>query len=282
MEFVTAALPDRKAFAAANGLSFEPIDVPTGFGGAVFEYLQNKRVTDRFVASSGPAFEVGNLTGSLGGSQPWLGTNGMVTTSFTSTEVRTYGYMAMQLERALPQLVLDSTRNDSTFRSVAGGSSIPMPIAGGQRLTLEGDFNNHFALYAPAGYERDALYVFAPDLMALLIDETGDFDVEIVDDMLFVYSTTPLDTSDTRVWDRLARIRTVVGGKAITQTDLYADDRSAAGTVTEHGQRLRMGFFGAGSGGFGKRLFWVVGGILVLAFGTAAVIGFLVLGAATR
>jgi len=31
-------------------------------------------------------------------------------------------------------------------------------------------------------------YVFSPDLMSLLVDETGDLDVKIVDDMFFAYA----------------------------------------------------------------------------------------------
>jgi len=30
--------------------------------------------------------------------------------------------------------------------------------------------------------------VFSPDLMSLLVDETGDLDVKIVDDMFFAYA----------------------------------------------------------------------------------------------
>ena len=37
-----------------------------------------------------------------------------------------------------------------------------------QVLSLEGDFDRYFTLYCPKEYERDALYVFTPDLMALL------------------------------------------------------------------------------------------------------------------
>lgn len=42
-------------------------------------------------------------------------------------------------------------------------------------LSLEGDFDRYFTLYCPGDYERDALYVFTPDLLALLIDESRHF-----------------------------------------------------------------------------------------------------------
>ena len=82
--------------------------------------------------------------------------------SFSTTEVMSVGYLAVRLQRKLPQFVLDSSRNDD-----GKYSNLPMPIAGGQRLSLEGDFDQHFALHSPRGYERDALYIFTPDLMAL-------------------------------------------------------------------------------------------------------------------
>lgn len=233
MTFDTSALPDLAGFAAANGMTYAARSLPPVFHGSVFSWLEDAVVSDRFVAVSGPIFEVGTVTGELGGSQAWDGTDGLVTTSYSTNDVRTYGYMAMQLPRSMPQFVLDAKRNDLR------GSSVAMPIADGQHLSLEGDFDLNFLLYAPKGFERDALYVFAPDLMALLIDETGDFDVEILDDMLFVYSPGRFDASSAGLWERLARIRAVVGTKAISQTDRY--DGPA------EGRRLRMGFFGGGS-----------------------------------
>lgn len=274
----TAALPDAAAFAAANGLRHEASAPKPAHGGAVFEYLQSASVTDRFTSPDG-TFEVGNLSGTVGGSQSSDTGGFTITTSYSSTAKRSYGYLAMRLERALPHLVLDATRNDRTF-----GSSIPMPIAGGQTLSLEGDFNNYFTLHCPNGYERDALYVFAPDLMALLIDATGDFDVEIVDDMLFVYSNTPFELSDAALWQRLDRIREVVGAKALRQTGRYSDDRVSTGTaaatqasttgapnvVGEDGRRLTQGFLGADPKKDPKRMLWIVGGVLV---GVVVIIG---------
>jgi hypothetical protein len=221
-----------EAFAAANGMAYAKEGGHPRFGGAVFEYLQNATVTDVFRDET---IEVGTISGRVGGSQTTEKDGWTVTASYDTSAVKTYGYIAITLERAVPQLVLDSKRN---------GSSIPMMIGGGQKLALEGDFQKHFTLYAPKGYERDALYIFTPDLMALLIDETGDFDVEVVDNMLFVYSTQPFDTTSAATWQRIGRIRDVVGAKAIAQTDYYADDRRAtdsAAPIAEGGRRLKLG-----------------------------------------
>ena len=265
MPFDTATLSNGpEAFAAANGLTYTSRAPHPTLGGAVFEYLQDSTATDVFMSD---AVQVGTITGRVGGAQTTQSGNWTVTTSFDTSSVKSYGYLAIRLERAVPQLVLDSKRN---------GSSIPMMIGGSQKLKLEGDFNKFFTLYAPRGYERDALYIMTPDLMALLIDETGDFDVEVVDDMLFVYSTTPFDAASAAVWQRLGRIVDVVGAKAISQTDYYADDRVAdrdANRVADDGRRLRMGFFG----GSGTRLAAIVIGVFAAVIAIVAVVGFLIL-----
>jgi hypothetical protein len=260
-EIDTTALPDKAAFAAANGWRYEPVGPAPEYSGSLFEFLQGATVTDRFIME--PGVEVGVLTGKVGGGQAWYGTGGKVRVSFQTNEVMTVGYLAVRLERKLPQFVLDSSRNDDGKLS-----NLPMPIAAGQTLSLEGDFNDHFTLHVPGGYERDALYIFTPDLMALLIDETGDFDVEIVDEWFFVYSRHGFDLSNGTLWRRLERIRQVVGAKAITRTDLYADARDPA-TIAE-GSRLRMGFFG-GRSRVGNKL-----GLILILTGVMLVLSFVV------
>jgi hypothetical protein len=268
MPFDTTALSGgAAAFAAANGLSYTAEGPHPALGGAVFEYLQDSGATDVF---RGEKVEVGTITGRVGGSQTSQSGGWTVTTSYDMGSVKSYGYLAITLERAVPQLVLDSKRN---------GSSIPMMIGSEQKLALEGDFNKYFTLYAPKGYERDALYIMTPDLMALLIDETGDLDVEVVDDMLFVYSTVPFDTSSAAVWQRLGRIVDIVGAKAIRQTDYYSDDRQAdraANAVGEQGRRLKLGLFGSNS----KTVFIVIAVAAVIFFvGIFGAVGLVLLNA---
>jgi len=263
MPFDTGSVNDPHTFAAANGLQYDPVAGHPPLGGALFEFLSATTVTDRFRSTSGRELEIGSIRGTVGGGQKRQEGAWTVTTSYSTTTVRSYGYMAMQLDRALPHIVLDARSN---------GSSIPMPIGGGQKLSLEGDFDRHFRLYCPRGYETDALYIMTPDLMALLVDETGDFDVEIVDDMLYVYATTPFDVRDPALWERLGRIRDVVGAKALRQTDFYTDDRvgdRAANVVGDGGRRLRMGFLGGGT----KKmliLFVAVFGVVFLFIGGVA------------
>ncbi len=117
-------------------------------------------------------------------------------------------------------------------------------LARDQVLPLEGDFDKHFTLYCPQEYEQDALYIFTPDLMALLIDEAAPFDVELVDQWMFVYSAKPFAMTDPAVLQRLFTIADTVGAKALDQTEHYADDRvgdGAANIVAPQGARLKRG-----------------------------------------
>jgi hypothetical protein len=109
-------------------------------------------------------------------------------------------------------------------------------------VSLEGDFDTHFALYAPKEYERDALYLFTQDLMALLIDEAGGLDVELVDDTMFVCSATPFDLLASATYERMGRIVATVGAKTLRQTARYSDERIGdrlRNEVAPPGRRLR-------------------------------------------
>lgn len=104
-----------------------------------------------------------------------------------------YGYVAVRLPHAMPHIVLDATSNDLAI-------SLGVSIEQNQRQRLEGDFDRHFALYCAEGYERDALYIFTPDVMASFVDGAAALDVEFRDDTLFFYSADQLSTPDENRW----------------------------------------------------------------------------------
>ncbi len=87
----------------------------------------------------------------------------------------------------------------------------------GQHLSLEGDFDRYFRLYCPAGYERDALYLFTPDVMARFIRQhAAVLEVEIVDDWLFLYSREELSTLDPARWAWVFSVIAALTGQART------------------------------------------------------------------
>ncbi|NQX26771.1 hypothetical protein HQQ81_05325 [Microbacteriaceae bacterium VKM Ac-2854] len=217
------------AFARANALGYTSMQPDPRHDGAIFALGRDRAAHHVFRSTSEPVIEIANYS--------------YVTTSDDNETTHVWGYLALKLERRLPHLVLDARSNDSSFFGIRS-SNLPASFAAGQRLSLEGDFDRHFTLYCPTGYERDALYILAPDLMALLIDETGDFDVEIVDDTMFVYSATAFDLQDPALWRPLVRIVDTVGAKTLRQTQRYSDDNvndRAANIVAAPGRRLRSG-----------------------------------------
>ena len=156
-------------FARQNGMTFSPLDAQPSYPGAIFQLGDARQSVDHLVSSSGRFFDFGNYRYTTG--------------SGKNRSTRTWGFLAFNLDRKLPHMVLDSKANNGFF-----GTNLPATFDKDQILSLEGDFDKYFTLYCPKQYERDALYVFTPDLMALLIDEAAPFDVEIVDDWMFVYS----------------------------------------------------------------------------------------------
>ncbi|GLI25862.1 hypothetical protein ARHIZOSPH14_01040 [Agromyces rhizosphaerae] len=209
------------SFARANGFDYEPTRPGRRHEGVVFHVGSSRRDEDVFHF----------LPDEPGQREVEVGTHVYEEKSSSrrdATEHR-WGYLAVRLDRRLPHLLLDATRNDGAF----GVSNLPIGFAKDQRLSLEGDFDRHFALYCPREYETDALYVFTPDVMGLLIDETGAYDVEVVDDWLYVYSVTPFALLEPETWRRLHRIRTVVGERLARRSTRYADDRATAPIETQ-------------------------------------------------
>lgn len=214
-------------FAESNDLVFSPADSNPSYPGMIFSVGHTRSAIDHLRPARGRFFDYGNFRS--------------VTGSGDNRSTRVNGFLALSLDRSLPHMVLDSRSNNSLF----GSSNLPGTFSRDQVLKLEGDFGKYFTLYCPSRYERDALYVFTPDLMALLIDEAAPFDVEIIDRWMFVYSAHALDMRQPAVHQRLLRIVDTVGAKALTQTERYADERVAsfaANIVAPPGQRLRRGW----------------------------------------
>lgn len=213
-------------FADDNELVFSPLDRSTSYPGLIFGQGGNRSIHNRFRSVHGRTLDYGNYRYTTG--------------SGKNRRTHNWGFMALELDRALPHMVLDATANNQLF----GVTNLPQSFAKNQVLALEGDFNSHFTLYCPRAYERDALYVFTPDLMALLIDNAAPFDVEVVDKWLLVYSPRPFDLVDPSVHRRLLGIADTVGAKALRQTQHYADERigdRSVNMVAPRGQRLKTG-----------------------------------------
>ena len=214
-------------FARANGMVFSPRDANPAYPGAIFGYGSARTTTEHFRSASDRFLDYGNYQ--------------FVTSSGKNSQTHTWGFLALHLDRTLPHMVLDASGNNGLF----GSSTMPATFDKSQVLKLEGNFNEFFTLYCPRAYERDAYYVFTPDLMALLIDNASPFDVEIIDRWMFVYSTVPFDLGNPGLHQRMLQIVDTVGSKTLTQTDRYVDERIGQfppNIVAPQGSRLKRRF----------------------------------------
>ena len=195
-------------FARANGMTFVPRAEDPGLPGMIFHRGRRRQAQLR-VRGERPRFvEFGNYRYTTG--------------SGKNQTTHRWGYVAIHLDAPLPHIVLDALGNNSIF-----GSNLPTTFDRDQRLSLEGDFDRHFALYCPRGYERDALYLFTPDIMARFIDHAGQLDVEIVDDWLFLYTRRDVATLDPATWAWLFSMVSALMDK-LAQWGRWRDERLAA------------------------------------------------------
>ncbi len=176
--------------------------------GAVFRHGGGRDEDEHFVSISGRETRFGNYSYRLG------------TSGDTQTTI-SWGYVAVRLDAPLPHLVLDAKRNNGLL-----ATRLPELFARDQVLSLEGDFDHYFTLYAPLRYERDALYIFTPDLMAALIDEGSDYGVEIIDDWVIFATEGPIDFTRPENWNAVFRLVDVAAAKLVRRSERYRDERA--------------------------------------------------------
>ena len=196
-------------FAAANQLTYGHDDT-VAHPGVIFGTGTERTVERRLTTTAGRRVEIGNYRYTVPGEDQKSGT------------VHGWGYVAITLDRRLPHLLLDAKGNDGSVFGLRR-SNLPVDLAPDQKLSLGGEFDEHFTLYAPRDYGRDAFLIFAPDLMALLIDRLGAFDVEIVDDAMFVYGSR-FDLLDPHTYDWLQEVVETVVTRTVRRTSRYSDD----------------------------------------------------------
>ncbi len=196
-------------FAGANQLRYGH-DESASYPGVIFGTGTDRTVERRLSTTSGRHVEIGNYRYVERGSDN------------DSVRVYGWGYVAIKLDRRLPHLLLDAKANNASVFGIKT-SNLPVDLATDQRLTLGGEFDASFTLYAPSDYGRDAFQIFAPDLMALFIDRLGTFDVEIIDDTMFCYGSR-FDLLNPATYAWLQELVDTVVARTVRRTARYRDD----------------------------------------------------------
>jgi len=213
-------------FAQVNGFSYDAAMSAPNYNGIIFrDHDDDPGNSSNVLRSPDGRLEIANYM--------WTDRGG----EHSTTNWR--GYIRIKLERHVPEMLLLAKHQVIGRLTIA---DMPTDLAADQTVVLEGDFNDYFTLYAPSEYGADVRYIFAPDLMALLIDKTAAFDVQIIDDCLYVYSWQPFILGDEAVMQRLMGIVETVGKKMVDATDQYQDDHQvtlAQDAVAPQGLRLK-------------------------------------------
>lgn len=193
------------AFALANGLHFRRRSSNPSYPGLLFGIGSDRASSNHVWSAEGDLADVGRYSYTTG--------------SDDNETTHSWTYAAFRLPRPMPHLVLDNRSNDGF------GSNLPARFAKSQRMSLGGVFDEQWTLYAPNGYGQDTYQVFAPDVMEALVSNQYTFDMEIVDDWLFLYSKNG-SPSDPRLWQQVESIREAVVSRIANRG--YVDRRPEA------------------------------------------------------
>lgn len=196
--------------ALANGLDPEPVRRAT-FASLITGERRTASCLPRFV---GPGFEFGNLKERRHTSLEWH-------------------YLAVSLPAPLPQLFLEATG--------AGPLTLelPRPVEG-QRLTVGGQLDRRFTVYAPPGYGLDAMYVLTPVVIAALIDHADRYHVEVTGDTLVFFSPVLADFTEQEPWLAVDAVLQEVVPAVVRQAERYRDERGPGQRSTLWWEPRRM------------------------------------------
>lgn len=222
-------------FAVRNKGAFIQKKHNPAYAGMIFDEGHSREIDSAFIFPG--RAELGNYTYVTGGGK--------------NRSTHHWAYIKVKLPRKLPHMVLDAKKNNIFGKF----SNLTDTFDQSQTLSLEGDFNEHFTLYAPKQYERDALYVFTPDVMARLIDNGSAYDMEVIDDELFIYKSGKINLASETELRSLLAIVDAIGTDLRDQTDYYADERVGDRTqniIAAPGARLK------------QSVNWVVVGFVIL------------------
>lgn len=214
-----------KKFALQNHMQYSSSVSYDGRSGIIFGQGHAKQFDDLLIATNLEFVELGNFRYTVG--------------SGKNQQTYDYGFVRIKLPRRLPNMVLDSRANN-----FFGGrlSNLQADFSSDQKLSLEGNFDKYFTLYAPEKYKTDALYVFTPDVMQALIDAARSYDCEVIDDDFYIYSDHKFVFTDPAMYEEVRSVARALKPELVQQTDYYADERvgdRSLNIVADDGRRLK-------------------------------------------
>ena len=197
------------AMAERNGLSYRRASADPSYPGLLFGQGTARYATEHVYSPQ-------ELFADAGGYRYTIGSGKSRTTHH-------WNFAAFRLPAPMPHLVLDSVGNDRF-----GFSNLPVTFAAAQQVPVGAPVSDRYRLLAPEGYGQDALYLFPPDALADLMAAPAHYDIEIVDDWLFLYTKDRQDLSSPATWRMLEQLAQGLVSRVADLATRYRDGRLAA------------------------------------------------------
>jgi hypothetical protein len=159
------------------------------------------------------------------------------------SETESVFVMELTLPRVLPHMVIDSlVESEGGWRP----SVLPVPFEKSQRMKLEGNFYKYFEVYAPDNHAVTLLAIIAPNVMEALMQHATKYDIEIIDNKLYFYTSESKPIGDL-IMETFTTAQQVLDkiGKKLCTSNIYSDAYLSSSTedVAVAAPRLRVGWF---------------------------------------
>jgi len=138
--------------------------------------------------------------------------------SGSASTIRPFSFVQFALPTRVPHIFVTNRR--ASVLSWAG-----VRIAGGTKLAGSSEFDGIFTLHCPKDYERDALYIFTPDLLAALIDYAPGSELELIDNTAYLYMSKEPELWKPEVANALDAVIDKLSTVLERQTHRYRDER---------------------------------------------------------
>lgn len=133
----------------------------------------------------------------------------------------------IKLPKKLPHILLDSKHNDTNILGYQKSSINHLDKQ--YRISLEGDFDQHYQLYSAFPHPQDTLTILTPDVMQELIRLDDKADIEIVGDRLMVF--TPISASGAHQTERISRLLREVTKALLPNIEKYQLDSATQSLI---------------------------------------------------
>lgn len=173
-----------------------------------------------------------------------------------------YGFIEITLDNKVPHIILDSVSNETSQSSEQDYSGkIRIDLNKDQMMQLEGDFTNYYTVYVAEGYGTDALYILTPDLMATLADAVADYDIEFVDNKLYLASRDVFRTADQfyKAFSAIEKISNAVNKRSDRYVDEHTSSIEVGRRYLAHSNNFRYVLYILGWSAF---VFFIMSGVI--------------------